>query len=120
MQLLFETFRYKNIDGFDKHLRKTINSQPVLYKRHNAFKGYITKAVKLGICKSNPYDEFKYAKGKDLKEPVFLTEEEIKKMVLYEILWVVKFEFATGKVNHVNKIPGVSITPCSFFSQLNF
>lgn len=41
-------------------------------------------------------------------------------LVLYEILWVVKFEFATGKVNHVNKIPGVSITPCSFFSQLNF
>ena len=24
--------------------------------------------------------------------------------VLYEILWVVKFEFATGKVNLVNKI----------------
>lgn len=44
----------------------------------------------------------------------------IKNSVLYEILWVVKFEFATGKVNHVNKIPGVSITPCSFFSQLNF
>ena len=81
---LFSDLTYKNIDGFDKHLRKTINSQPVLYKRHNAFKGYITKAVKLGICKSNPYDEFKYAKGKDLKEPVFLTEEEIKKIIDYE------------------------------------
>lgn len=81
---LFSDLTYKNIDGFDKHLRKTINSQPVLYKRHNAFKRYITKAVKLGICKSNPYDEFKYAKGKDLKEPVFLTEEEIKKIIDYE------------------------------------
>lgn len=81
---LFSDLTYKNIDGFDKHLRKTINSQPVLYKRHNAFKGYITKAIKLGICKSNPYDEFKYAKGKELKQPVFLTEEELSKILKYK------------------------------------
>jgi hypothetical protein len=37
------------------------------------------------------------------------TMNKNKILVLYEILWVVKFEFATGKVNHVNKIPGVSI-----------
>lgn len=80
---LFSDLTYKNIDGFDKHLRRTINSQPVLYKRHNAFKRYITKAVKLGLCKSNPYDEFKYTKGKDLKEPVFLTEEELRKIIDY-------------------------------------
>lgn len=80
---LFSDLTYKNIDGFDKHLRKTINSQPVLYKRHNAFKRYITKAVKLGLCKSNPYDEFKYTKGKDLKEPVFLTEDELRKIIDY-------------------------------------
>lgn len=80
---LFSDLTYKNIDGFDKHLKKTINSQPVLYKRHNAFKRYITKAVKLGLCKSNPYDEFKYSKGRDLKEPVFLTDEELKKIIGY-------------------------------------
>ncbi|SCM55290.1 putative protein {ECO:0000313/EMBL:GAK97485,1} [Petrimonas mucosa] len=56
-----------------------------------------------------------------LQKMIFSNFINIKiSLVLYEILWVVKFEFATGKVNHVNKIPGVSITPCSFFSQLNF
>jgi hypothetical protein len=54
---------------------------------------------------------------KRVKKRVFISLLIIKKTkVLYEILWVVKFEFATGKVNHVNKIPGVSITPCSFFT----
>lgn len=76
----FEDLTFKNIDGFDKFLRNSINSQPVLYKRHNAFKRYINKAIKLGLCEKNPYDDFKVEKGKDLKEPVFLTEEELQKI----------------------------------------
>lgn len=92
----FADLTYKNIDGFDKFLRETINSQPVLYKRHNAFKHYIEKAIKLGLCKSNPYDEFKVEKGKDLKTPVFLTEEELQK--------IKDFAPADEKLDNVRKL----------------
>jgi hypothetical protein len=61
---LFSDLTYKNIDGFDKHLRKTINSQPVLYMRHNAFKRYITKAVKLGLCNPIYTTNLNTARGK--------------------------------------------------------
>ncbi|MCL1937200.1 MAG: site-specific integrase, partial [Candidatus Azobacteroides sp.] len=81
----FKTFSdvtYENIADFDFFLRKTINSQPVLYKRHCAFKAYIVDAVNRGICKSNPYIQFKVQKGKS-KTPTFLDEIEIKKIQEY-------------------------------------
>ena len=58
----FHTFAdvtYENISDFDAHLRQTITSQPVIYKRHCAFKSYIVDAVNRGLCKSNPYLQFK-------------------------------------------------------------
>lgn len=60
----FKDLTYSNIEDFDLHLRKTIKSQPTLYKRHNLFKGYIEKARKRGLIERNPYDEFVVKKRK--------------------------------------------------------
>jgi len=79
---VFSDINYENIADFDLFLRKTINSQPVLYKRHCAFKSYITDAINRGMCKSNPYIQFKVQKGKS-KAPTFLDEIEIKKIQEY-------------------------------------
>ena len=79
---VFSDINYENIADFDLFLRKTIDSQPVLYKRHCAFKSYIVDAINRGICKSNPYIQFKVQKGKS-KAPTFLDEIEIKKIQEY-------------------------------------
>lgn len=74
----FNDLTYNNIVDFDAHLKKTISSEPTLYKRHSLFKRYIQEAINRGIYKGiNPYNTFKSKKGKS-KDPVFLTEEEIK------------------------------------------
>lgn len=74
----FEDLTYENIIGLDGHLRKKITSEPTLYKRHSLFKGYIQEAINRGLFNGpNPYILFNNRKGKS-KEPVFLTEEEVK------------------------------------------
>lgn len=74
----FEDITYNNIIGFDAHLRKTITSEPTLYKRHSLFKGYINEAINRGIYNGvNPYNLFKPNKGKS-KDPIFLNEDEIE------------------------------------------
>ena len=72
----FDDLTYLNLLDFDAYLRKTIKSQPTLYKRHTAFKGYVRMAIKAGLCKYDPYTDFEYKKGKS-KEATFLTEEEV-------------------------------------------
>jgi integrase len=67
---VFSDITYQNIADFDLFLRKTINSQPTLYKRHCAFKSYIVDAINRGICKSNPYLQFKVQKGKSITSHV--------------------------------------------------
>jgi site-specific recombinase XerD len=82
----FKTFAditYENISDFDAYLRKTINSQPTLYKWHGAFKSYIVDAINRGMCRSNPYLLFKVQKGKS-RTPTYLIEDEIKKIMKYE------------------------------------
>lgn len=79
---VFADVTYENIADFDLYLRQTITSQPVLYKRHCAFKSYIVDAINRGICKTNPYVTFKVSKGKS-KAPTFLDEAEIKKIQDY-------------------------------------
>lgn len=73
----FDDLTYINMLDFDAFLRKTIKSQPTLYKRHIALKSYIKMAVKAGLCKYNPYDDFEFKKGKS-REAIFLTEDEVK------------------------------------------
>lgn len=76
--ITFNDITYNNIVDFDAHLRKTISSEPTLYKRHSLFKRYIQEAINRGLYSGhNPYTIFKPKKGKS-KDPVFLTEEEIK------------------------------------------
>jgi site-specific recombinase XerD len=79
---VFSDITYQNIADFDLFLRKTITSQPTLYKRHCTFKSYIVDAVNWEICKSNPYLQFKIQKGKS-KSPTFLEESEIRAIQEY-------------------------------------
>lgn len=79
----FKDLSYTNIEDFDLHLKKTIKSQPTLYKRHSLFKGYIEKARRRGLIERNPYDEFIFKKGKS-EDPVYLVESEIKQIMDYE------------------------------------
>jgi site-specific recombinase XerD len=79
---VFSDITYENIADFDLFLRKTISSQPVLYKRHSTFKSYITDAINRGICKSNPYVQFRVQKGRS-KDPTFLDESEVGKIQQY-------------------------------------
>ena len=61
----FSDLTYENIVDFDLHLRKTIKSQPILYKRHNTLKRHIKEAIKRKMCTYNPYDDdFQVKKGK--------------------------------------------------------
>lgn len=80
----FSDVTYQNIEAFDRFLRGYITSQQVMYKRHKVFSSYISKAVKLGLCESNPYDVFKVTTGRAIKEPVFLTDSEIDVIRAYQ------------------------------------
>jgi site-specific recombinase XerD len=79
----FKDLTYTNIEDFDLHLKKTIKSQPTLYKRHSLFKGYIEKARRRGLIERNPYDDFIFKKGKS-EDPVYLVESEVKQIMEYE------------------------------------
>lgn len=76
----FKDITYTNILDFDAHLRITIKAQPALYRRHKEFERYIKVAIKKGITKYNPYDEFEVKKGKH-KDPTFLTEAELQLLI---------------------------------------
>jgi site-specific recombinase XerD len=78
----FADITYENISDFDTFLRRTIHSQPTLYKWHSAFKSYIVDAINRGLCRTNPYLLFKIQKGKS-RTPVYLIEDEIRKIQEY-------------------------------------
>jgi hypothetical protein len=77
----FQDLTYPNIVDFDIFLRRTIKSS-ALNKRHKVLSKYIGEAIKLGLCKSNLYENFDFKKIHD-KERIFLTEEEVKKIQDY-------------------------------------
>jgi len=79
---VFSDFTYENIVDFDAYLRKYIQSTPTLYKRHSALHRYIKEAINRGFCKYDPYLQFKLKKGKG-KEPTFLEQNEIEKILNY-------------------------------------
>lgn len=78
----FEDLTYGNIADFDLYLRKTINSQPTIYKRHQTLKRVIVEANKRKITDLNPYDEFTYKKGKSA-DPTSLGFEELSLFEAY-------------------------------------
>lgn len=79
----FKDLTYSNIVDYDVHLRKTVKSQPVLYKRHNILNSYIKEAIKRGFMTNNPYNEFQCKRGK-YKDPIVLDEIELKKIIDYK------------------------------------
>lgn len=79
----FQDLTYENLLGLDAYLRKSISSDPTLYKRHSLFKGYIQEAINRGLYKGvNPYVYFKSSKGKS-KDPIFLDEKEVELLKSY-------------------------------------
>lgn len=87
--ITFADLTYSRIEDLDIHLKKTIKSQPTLYKRHSLFKGYIEKARRRGLIERNPYDEFTFKKGKS-DDPVYLIESEVKQIIDYKSRGAVK------------------------------
>lgn len=79
----FKDLNYANITDFDVFLRKTIKSQPILYKRHNTLRNYIREAIKRELMTNNPYNEFSFKKGKS-KDGIALDEIELKKIIDYK------------------------------------
>ena len=79
----FKDLTYSNISDYDAHLKKTVKSQPVLYKRHNILNSYIKEAIKRGFMTDNPYNEFQCKRGKS-KDPIVLDEVELKKIIDYK------------------------------------
>lgn len=78
----FKDITYSNILDFDAFLKKTINSQPTLHKRHKYFERYIKLAIRKGISVENPYQNIEIKRGKH-KDPTFLTESELQKLIAY-------------------------------------
>jgi len=79
----FADITYTNISGFDGFLRSIgVKQNSTLNKRHTTFRRYIKKAIYMELCKKDPYIEFKMP-GRKGKEPVFLDELEIKKILDY-------------------------------------
>jgi len=40
-------------------------------------------------------------------------------MALCEIQWAIKLHFSTEKVNHIDKVVDIAVTPSASFGQLN-
>lgn len=99
----FKDITYANIEDLDAHLRKTITSQPVLYKRHNFFKKHIERAKRRGLIEYNPYDDFQVIKGRS-DDPTFLLQDEVKKILEY----IPKGQFAVS----LDKVRDLFIFQC--------
>lgn len=79
----FKDLTYANIADFDVFLKRTLKSQPIIYKRHNTLNSYIREAIRRKLTENNPYEEFKCKKGKS-KDPIVLDDAELKKIIDYK------------------------------------
>ncbi len=78
----FQDLTYENISEFDVFLRKTIKASSTLNKRHSNLKHYIRQAINMELITKDPYVHFKMPSKKS-KDPIYLTESEIKKITEY-------------------------------------
>jgi len=109
---VFSDFTYENIVDFDTHLRNTIKSQPTLYKRHSALHRYIKEAINRGLCKFDPYLQFKVRKGKS-KDPVFLLESEL--------ISIMRWKTTNDKLEHTKDMFIFQcFTGMSYIDMINF
>ena len=79
----FSDITYENVVDFDAYLRRTIKSQPTLYRRHTTLHRYVKEAINRGLHNYDPYLSFKLKKGKS-KDPVFLLESELDEIKKYK------------------------------------
>lgn len=80
----FRDVTIANIVEFDIYLKRSgVTAPATLNKRHSTFRRYIKKAVYKGLLDKDPYFEFNMPSKKS-REPVYLTEEEIGKIMRYE------------------------------------
>lgn len=80
----FRDVTIANIVEFDLYLKRSgVTAPATLNKRHSTFRRYIRKAVYKGLLDKDPYFEFNMPSAKS-REPVFLTEEEIGKVMRYK------------------------------------
>jgi len=79
----FFDITYDNISDFNYFLKNTINSSATLNKRHSVLRHYIKEAINRELIKKDPYDTFKMPSKKS-KEPIFLTETDISKILDFE------------------------------------
>jgi site-specific recombinase XerD len=109
----FADITYSNIVDFDSFLkRNNVKENSTLNKRHSTFRRYIKKAIYMELCKKDPYNEFKMPTKKG-KDPTYLEESEIKKILEY-----VPFN---EKLEHVKDLFVFQIfTGMAFVDLMNF
>ena len=92
---IFSDLTYENIVLFDAFLRRTINSSATLNKRHSTLHRYVREAINHELLTKDPYALFKMP-SKKLKEPVYLTEDEIQ--------WIMKCDPGSEKLFKVKDL----------------
>jgi site-specific recombinase XerD len=109
----FADITYSNIVDFDGFLKQNgVKENSTLNKRHSAFRQYIKKAIYMDLCKKDPYTEFKMPTKKG-KEPTYLDESEIKKILEYSPF--------NGKLQHIKDLFVFQIfTGMAYVDVMNF
>ena len=80
---IFSDINYDFIAGFDVHLKKTGKVTNTVWRFHKDLRKFINLAIKKKVLRDNPYQDFKIKKART--EPVFLTPEELQKLIkLYD------------------------------------
>lgn len=76
----FEDISKVRIMQFDDYLRDGKRTQSTIHNYHKGLKAMINEAVRLGLVKSNPYDNIKIERGKSAKRK-YLTDSEFEKVI---------------------------------------
>lgn len=78
----FGDLTYENILLFDAFLKSMDNGSSTLNKRHSVLRQYIKEAVNMDYITADPYNKFRMP-AKKSKDPVFLDEAEINRILKY-------------------------------------
>lgn len=74
---LFKDLTHKNILDFEAHIKSQKIADPTCAKNMKILKQYVLLAKAKGYIEIDPFEGYKVRKGKS-KDPIFLTEEEVK------------------------------------------
>lgn len=74
---LFCDLTLPNIKAFDDFMKEELEiSQTTVYLYHTVIKIFVKEAFNMGLISKNPYNEFKYSKGKSHKRKYLRDEEK--------------------------------------------